>query len=180
MKRVLAIAGIAVMVLVIVSIWQHWQNPSQETRIRAEGSQMATEIISDTWLNSAPLTTEDLRGKVVLVEFWTFDCINCRNTIPYIRAVYQRYHAQGLVVIGVHTPELAIERELTNVKTAIQDQNIPYPVAIDNDSKIWNAFNVWAWPTWFILDKQSAIRFTHVGEGAYAESEQIIVQLLNE
>jgi thiol-disulfide isomerase/thioredoxin len=141
---------------------------------------IAPDIVSDTWLNSPPLSAEQLRGKVVLVEFWTFDCINCRNTISYIRALYEKYRDRGLVVVGVHTPELSFERELANVKAAIKDQNIAYPVAIDNDSKNWNAFNVWAWPTWFILDKQGAIRFTHVGEGAYAESEQIITQLLEE
>ena len=151
-----------------------------EAKPAAPRGPIAPEIVSDTWLNSVPLTQGDLRGKVRVVEFWTFDCINCRNTIPQVRNWYDKYHNQGLVVIGVHSPELSFEYDLSNVKNAIKDLNIQYSVAIDNDFKNWNAYHVRAWPTVFILDKQGAIRFTHVGEGAYAEAEQTIASLLKE
>ncbi len=141
---------------------------------------LAPGIDSNTWLNSAPLSTDELRGHVVLVDFWTFDCINCRNTIPYLQSWYAQYHDQGLILVGVHSPEFTYEHDVANVKQAIQDLKITYPVALDNDFKTWNAYHVYAWPTWFILDKQGAIRFTHIGEGAYAESEQAIRQLLGE
>ena len=141
---------------------------------------VAPTIVSDTWLNSAPLSDQDLRGKVVVVEFWTFDCINCRNTIPQVRGWYQKYRDRGLVVIGVHSPEFEYEHDVANVENAIKALKITYPVPLDNDFKTWNAYHVWAWPTIFIVDKQGAIRFTHVGEGAYAQADQTIEQLLKE
>ena len=141
---------------------------------------LAPEIVSNLWLNSKPLSPQDLRGHVVVVEFWTFDCINCRDVIPSVRSWHEKYANQGLIVVGVHSPEFAYEKETDGVQRAIKELNIPYPVALDNDFKIWNSFNVWAWPSWFILDKQGRIRFSHVGEGAYEESEQTIQQLLKE
>ncbi len=202
MKSVVTIALLALASLAALSVGLRWQmaqgqsiagSPGgsivQDTKLNATASvgqaalsrgPVAPAIVSATWLNSAPLSTQDLRGKVVVVEFWTFDCINCRNTIPQVRSWYQMYRDQGLVVIGVHSPEFDYEHDVANLKHAIKDLKITYPVALDNDFKTWNAFHVWAWPTIFIVDKQGAIRFTHVGEGAYAQVDQTIGQLLNE
>jgi len=140
----------------------------------------AAEISSETWINSAKLDWSSLRGKVVVVDFWTFACYNCKNTLPYKKAWYDKYADQGLVVLGVHTPELSFEKDVANVRKAVADYGIKYPVAIDGDFGNWNRYNVWAWPTWFIVDKEGYIRYTHVGEGDYAGSEQVIQQLLAE
>jgi thiol-disulfide isomerase/thioredoxin len=142
--------------------------------------QLASEISSLVWLNSKPLTSKDLRGKVVVVEFWTFDCINCRNTLPYVKGWYEKYREQGLTIVGVHTPELSFERDLDNVKQAVSDYQIGYPVAIDGDFSNWNRYHVMAWPTWFILDKEGYIRYSHIGEGDYSGSEAMIQKLLAE
>jgi thiol-disulfide isomerase/thioredoxin len=141
---------------------------------------LAPDLASKTWINSPPLTMEALRGKVVVVDFWTFACYNCRNTLPYFKAWDQKYRAQGLVIIGVHTPELFIERDLANVKQAVQDDGLKYPIAVDGDYANWNRYRVWAWPTWFIVDKEGYIRYSHVGEGDYTRSEATIQQLLAE
>ena len=132
------------------------------------------------WLNSPPLSVEGLRGKVVLVDFWTYSCINCLRALPYVREWEQRYRDQGLVVIGVHAPEFAFERNLRNVMGAVEDLKITYPVAIDNDFAIWRGFNNRYWPAHYFIDGQGRIRAHHFGEGNYAQSEQIIRQLLRE
>ncbi|MGH8045401.1 MAG: thioredoxin family protein, partial [Stenotrophomonas sp.] len=132
------------------------------------------------WLNSPPLTAEALRGKVVLVDFWTYSCINCLRTLPYVKAWAQKYRDQGLVVIGVHAPEFAFERNLGNVQRAVKDLKITYPVAIDNDFAIWRGFNNRYWPAHYFIDAEGRIRAHHFGEGNYAQSEQIIRQLLRE
>lgn len=132
------------------------------------------------WLNSEPLTAAQLKGKVVLVDFWTYSCINCLRTLPYVKAWAEKYHDQGLVVIGVHAPEFAFERDVNNVSKAMRDLGITYPVALDNDYKIWRAFNNQYWPAHYFADAQGRIRYHHFGEGAYAESEQVIQQLLRE
>jgi cytochrome c biogenesis protein CcdA/thiol-disulfide isomerase/thioredoxin len=132
------------------------------------------------WLNSPPLTAEGLRGKVVLVDFWTYSCINCLRTLPYVKAWAQKYKDQGLVVIGVHAPEFAFERNVDNVKKAIHDLGIDYPVAIDNNYAIWRSLNNQYWPAHYFADAQGHIRYHHFGEGDYAESEQVIQQLLAE
>ncbi|MDQ0134738.1 cytochrome c biogenesis protein CcdA/thiol-disulfide isomerase/thioredoxin [Neorhizobium galegae] len=132
------------------------------------------------WLNSAPLTTEQLRGKVVLVDFWTYSCINCIRTVPYVRAWAEKYKDQGLVVIGVHAPEFAFEKKIDNVKKAVGDFKIGYPVAIDNDYKIWRAFENSYWPAHYLIDAKGQIRYHHFGEGNYRQSEQAIQDLLRE
>jgi cytochrome c biogenesis protein CcdA/thiol-disulfide isomerase/thioredoxin len=132
------------------------------------------------WLNSPPLTTEALRGKVVLVDFWTYSCINCLRSLPYVKAWAQKYKDQGLVVIGVHAPEFAFERNIDNVKKATHDLGVDYPVAIDNNYAIWRAFNNQYWPAHYFVDEQGQIRYHHFGEGDYAESEKVIQQLLAE
>jgi cytochrome c biogenesis protein CcdA/thiol-disulfide isomerase/thioredoxin len=132
------------------------------------------------WLNSPPLTREALRGKVVLVDFWTYSCINCLRAIPYVRAWAEKYRDQGLVVIGVHTPEFAFEKQLANVKKAVADLHIDYPVAVDSNYAIWRAFYNQYWPAHYFIDAQGKIRHHHFGEGEYDESERVIQQLLAE
>jgi cytochrome c biogenesis protein CcdA/thiol-disulfide isomerase/thioredoxin len=132
------------------------------------------------WLNSPPLTTQDLRGKVVLVDFWTYSCINCLRSLPYVKAWAQKYKDQGLVVIGVHAPEFAFERNIDNVKKATHDLGVDYPVAIDNNYAIWRALNNQYWPAHYFVDAKGQIRYHHFGEGDYAESEKVIQQLLAE
>jgi cytochrome c biogenesis protein CcdA/thiol-disulfide isomerase/thioredoxin len=132
------------------------------------------------WLNSPPLTTEGLRGKVVVVDFWTYSCINCLRSIPYVRAWAEKYKDKGLVVIGVHAPEFAFEKNIDNVRRATKDLKIDYPVAIDNDYAIWRAFNNQFWPAHYFIDAQGRIRHHHFGEGNYDESEKIIQDLLAE
>lgn len=132
------------------------------------------------WINSAPLTREQLRGKVVLVDFWTYSCINCLRSIPYVRAWHERYARDGLVVIGVHAPEFAFERELGNVEEAVRDLKISYPVALDNKYVLWRAFENRYWPAHYFIDAQGRVRYHHFGEGNYAKSERVIRQLLAE
>ena len=133
-----------------------------------------------TWLNSPPLTREQLRGKVVVVDFWTYSCINCLRSLPYVKAWSDKYKDQGLVVIGVHTPEFAFEAKVDNVRAAARRLGIDYPVAIDNDYKVWRAFRNRYWPAHFFVDAQGRIRHHHYGEGQYAESERVIQKLLAE
>jgi cytochrome c biogenesis protein CcdA/thiol-disulfide isomerase/thioredoxin len=132
------------------------------------------------WLNSPPLDAQSLKGKVVLVDFWTYSCINCLRSLPYVKAWAEKYRDQGLVVIGVHAPEFAFERDVNNVTKAMKDLGIHYPVAIDNEFKIWRAFNNEYWPAHYFADAQGRIRYHHFGEGEYAESERVIQQLLRE
>jgi cytochrome c biogenesis protein CcdA/thiol-disulfide isomerase/thioredoxin len=132
------------------------------------------------WLNSPPLTPDELKGKVVLVDFWTYSCINCLRSIPYVRAWADKYKDQGLVVIGVHAPEFAFEKNIGNVKQAVAKLRIDYPVAIDNDYAIWRAFNNEYWPADYFIDANGKIRHHFFGEGDYAESEKVIQQLLAE
>jgi cytochrome c biogenesis protein CcdA/thiol-disulfide isomerase/thioredoxin len=132
------------------------------------------------WLNSPPLAAQSLRGKVVLVDFWTYSCINCLRAIPYVRAWAEKYKEQGLVVIGVHAPEFAFEKNIDNVKRAIGDLGITYPVAIDNDYAIWRAFDNQYWPAHYFIDAAGRVRHHHFGEGDYDGSERVIRQLLAE
>jgi cytochrome c biogenesis protein CcdA/thiol-disulfide isomerase/thioredoxin len=132
------------------------------------------------WLNSPPLTAEVLRGKVVLIDFWTYSCINCLRAIPYVKAWAEKYKDHGLVVIGVHTPEFAFERKVSNVQAAVADLKIGYPVAIDSDYAIWRAFDNEYWPAHYFIDAQGRMRYHHFGEGHYDESEKVIQLLLAE
>ena len=132
------------------------------------------------WLNSPPLTTEGLRGKVVLIDFWTYSCINCLRSLPYVKAWAEKYRDSGLVVIGVHAPEFAFERDLKNVRKAVSDLGVAYPVAVDNDWTIWKAFKNQYWPAHYFVDGQGRVRYHHFGEGEYDRSERVIQQLLIE
>lgn len=141
----------------------------------------APEIKSLNWINSdVPLRLADLRGSVVLLEFWTFDCINCIHTLPHVEQWYQDYRDQGLVVLGIHYPELRYERDLQNVRAATQRLNVTYPVGIDNDGATWNAYNQRYWPTIYLIDKQGQIRYLRIGEGNYEATEAAIQALLAE
>jgi len=135
---------------------------------------------SGEWLNSKPLTSADLRGKVVLVDFWTYTCINWRRQLPWVRAWAEKYKDQGLVVIGVHAPEFSFEKNIDNVRQAIKDRRVDYPVVTDNDLTIWTAFNNEAWPALYFVDAKGRIRHHLFGEGEYQESEMILQQLLRE
>jgi thiol-disulfide isomerase/thioredoxin len=132
------------------------------------------------WLNSPPLTRDALRGKVVVIDFWTYSCINCLRALPYVEGWYAKYKDAGLVVIGVHTPEFAFEKERSNVEQAVRDLKITYPVAIDSNYKIWQAFNNEYWPAHYFIDGKGRIRHHHFGEGEYDESERVIQELLKE
>ena len=147
---------------------------------RTAGGRMPSLDRATGWVNSPPLTTEGLRGRVVAVDFWTYTCINWLRTVPYLRAWDEAYRDAGLVVLGVHTPEFPFEQDVDNVQRAIQDRRITYPVALDSGYGIWSAFTNMYWPALYVVDAQGYLRFHHFGEGAYQESEQVIRQLLAE
>ena len=154
---------------------------SLPTNVALEDLGSAPELTGiDAWINSDPMTISSLRGKVVLVEFWTFGCINCQHVQPYVKAWYDRYISAGLVVIGVHTPELSFERDLGNVRDAVAKADIRFPVAFDPAFATWNAYRNSYWPAFFFVDRSGRIRHTHVGEGDYDGSEQVIRELLSE
>gem|GEM_PF-360932 len=132
----------------------------------------------NTWLNSEPLSIASLKGSVVLVQFWTFACINCQRTLPSLVQWHQQYASKGLKIVSIHTPEFAFERDLNNVKQAVESRKIIYPVAIDNDFKTWKAYSNEYWPHLFLADRQGIRRYDHIGEGAYPETERMINQLL--
>ena len=133
---------------------------------------------ANQWFNSPPLTMQSLRGKVVLVEFWTRECINCVHVLPHTKALYDRYAADGLVVVGVHTPEYDEERDAHALKDAIGALDIKYPVAMDNDYRIWNAWGNRYWPAIYLIDREGHVVYRHVGEGDYDRTEERIRQLL--
>ncbi|MFZ5391149.1 MAG: thioredoxin family protein [Patescibacteria group bacterium] len=130
------------------------------------------------WFNSEELKLQDLKGKVVLVDFWTYSCINCIRTLPHVTALYEKYKDQGLVIVGIHTPEFAFEKEPANVAAALQRYNITYPVALDNDYATWQAYANRYWPAKYLVDQSGKIVYTHFGEGQYQETEQAVRQLL--
>jgi thiol-disulfide isomerase/thioredoxin len=132
------------------------------------------------WLNSEPLTPEGLRGQVVLVDFWTYTCINWLRTLGYVRAWHEKYKDQGLVVVGVHTPEFPFERDADNVRWAAQDMRVGYPIALDPDYAVWRAFDNNYWPAVYIADAEGKIRHNHFGEGGYEECEMVVQMLLRE
>ena len=142
---------------------------------------LAPELSNDIWLNvDAPLRLTDLRGKVVIVERWTFGCINCQNVMPSLKEWHEKYRDQGLVIIGNHYPEFSYEENLDNLKEAIARFDIQYPVAQDNDGATWRAYKNHYWPALYLIDKQGHIRYVHIGEGRYKETEENIKVLLAE
>jgi thiol-disulfide isomerase/thioredoxin len=143
-------------------------------------SELASLSYATEWINSPPLTAESLRGKVVLVQFWTYSCVNWIRTAPYVRAWAQKYRDQGLVVIGVHAPEFEFERQPANARWGAENFEVDYPVAVDNDFAIWGAFSNQYWPALFLIDGRGRIRYRHFGEGEYEQSERVIQKLLVE
>ena len=158
------------------------QAQPQQQSILLNENKPAPEFVGIVkWLNSEkPLTLSSLRGKVVLVDFWTYTCINCIRTLPYVTKWYDTYKDQGFVVIGVHTPEFEYEKDTNNVLKAIKQYNIHYPVPQDNDYVTWKAYDNQYWPAEYLIDKKGVIRRTHFGEGEYSETEQAIQALLKE
>jgi cytochrome c biogenesis protein CcdA/thiol-disulfide isomerase/thioredoxin len=155
--------------------------PSEEANAELPVEDLMPSLAgAQEWLNSPPLSLEALKGKVVLVDFWTYSCINCLRSIPYVRAWAEKYRDHGLVVIGVHAPEFAFERNVANVKNAIATLKIGYPVAIDNEYKIWRSFENEYWPAHYFIDGNGKVRHHHFGEGEYDESEQIIQKMLKD
>jgi len=141
----------------------------------------APELANETWLNvDSPLRLADLHGKVVLLEMWTFGCINCQHVMPALKEWHSRYKDQGLVIIGNHYPEFSYEADLANLRSAIQEDGIKYAVAQDNDGATWNAYQNHYWPALYLIDKQGHIRYVHIGEGRYQETEENIKALLAE
>jgi len=132
------------------------------------------------YINSKPFMLADLRGKVVLVDFWTYSCINCIRTIPYLNSWYEKYADDGLVIVGVHTPEFEFEKDHNNVKAAVERFGIKYPVVQDNEKQTWNAFENRYWPRKYLIDSEGYIRYDHIGEGSYTETEKVIQSLLTE
>jgi thiol-disulfide isomerase/thioredoxin len=143
-------------------------------------SELASLERANEWLNSPPLTPSALRGKVALIDFWTYTCINWRRTLPYVRAWAEKYRDQGLVVIGVHAPEFSFEKNLNNVRWAVKDMRIDYPIPVDNDHVIWRAFNNQYWPALYFIDSKGRVRHHQFGEGSFEQSEMIIQRLLAE
>jgi len=152
---------------------------SREAKLPVEGM-LASLAGATGWLNSQPLTAEGLRGKVVLVDFWTYTCINWQRTQPYVRYWAQKYKDQGLVVIGVHTPEFAFERNVDNIRPALTTYRVEYPVAVDSKYGIWDAFGNHYWPAVYVADAKGSIRYHHFGEGEYERTEAVIQELLRE
>jgi thiol-disulfide isomerase/thioredoxin len=140
----------------------------------------APEITTDTWLNGDPLRLSDLKGKVVMIEFWTFGCYNCRNVEPYVKQWHQKYADHGLVIIGVHSPEFTYEHDVEKVERYVKDHDIRFPVPIDNDFSAWNRYGNRYWPAMYLIDKHGVIRHVRIGEGRYQETEQLIQSLLSE
>jgi thiol-disulfide isomerase/thioredoxin len=153
------------------------------TKVQIDKSQLklAPELAKISgYINSKPFTLADLRGKVVLVDFWTYSCINCIRTIPYLNSWYEKYADDGLVIVGVHTPEFEFEKDYNNVKAAVERFGIKYPVVQDNEKQTWNAFENRYWPQKYLIDSEGYIRYDHIGEGSYTETEKVIQSLLTE
>jgi cytochrome c biogenesis protein CcdA/thiol-disulfide isomerase/thioredoxin len=156
------------------------ENKPYDAKVLAVEGKMPELSGAVTWINSVPLAKDSLKGKVVLIDFWTYSCINCLRTLPYVKAWNEKYKDSGLIVIGVHTPEFAFEKNIENVKKAVSELGVTYSVAVDNDYNIWNAFQNRYWPAHYFIDRQGNIRHHHFGEGEYEESEKVIQELLNE
>ena len=154
---------------------------SKWTKYMDPGAQPAPELEGVTgWHNTAPFTLEDKRGQVVMVKFWTFACYNCINTMPYVNSWHDKYADDGFVIVGVHYPEFDFERNLDAVIESAKERGIEYPIAQDNNGETWRAYKNRYWPTMYLIDKNGNIRYTHIGEGAYGETERKIQQLLDE
>jgi thiol-disulfide isomerase/thioredoxin len=187
-RRLYIVAFVAVAAMAVGAVW--FAANVDPNRVSGQGpvnSAGDLPVLADSvpsldasqgWLNSAPLTQADLRGKVVVYDFWTYSCINCVRTIPYVRTWYDRYKADGLVVVGVHTPEFDFEKNHDNVRRAVQQLGVDWPVAFDDDMTIWNQFSNNYWPAKYVVDREGKLRFVHFGEGDYTTNEDVIRVLL--
>lgn len=179
-SRLLAAALLVIAIGVVIMIWSR----GEETQMISTVDQLSDEgrlpmfTGATTWINSPPLTADALHGKVVLVDFWTYTCINWLRTFPYVQAWAEKYRDRGLVVIGVHTPEFGFEHNLDNVRREVAKLKVDYPVAVDNDYAVWDAFANHYWPALYIIDAQGRIRYHHFGEGDYEQSERVLQLLL--
>jgi len=154
--------------------------PLETPTVAAAAQATAPDFVGlGNWFNSAPLKLADLRGKVVLVNFWTYGCVNCVNTLPHVTELYAKYKDRGFVVVGIHTPEFPFERSASNVQTALKRHRITYPVAQDNDSQTWNAYRNRYWPAQYIVDQNGKIVFQHDGAGQYEQIERTVAGLLH-
>ena len=160
--------------MMLIGVFIAWTSVTAMTGVQAPS------ITNDIWLNTAPLGDDDLKGKVVMAEFWTFGCYNCRNVEPYVKQWYRRYANQGFVVIGVHSPEFSHERDVDRVRRYVQEHEIRFPVTIDNDFSTWNKYGNRYWPAFYLIDRHRVIRYVRVGEGGYQETERMIQTLLDE
>lgn len=180
MRAELIVFGLIAIVVAVASIVVTTP-PLQQEKLSLPNMGPAPELAGISgWLNSEPLTIESLRGKVILVDFWTYSCINCIRTIPYINSWHEKYGDKGLVIIGVHTPEFEFEKDYNNVKAAVEKYGIKYAVAQDNNYATWRAFSNRHWPHKYLIDKEGNIRYDHIGEGAYEKTEKAIQELLGE
>jgi thiol-disulfide isomerase/thioredoxin len=153
-------------------------SPSMEPTGREWIGKTAPDLRPGQWINSEPLALEDLRGKVVLLEFWTFGCYNCRNTLPYVKAWHNKFSSGKFRIIGVHSPEFQREMDITNVRREVKQLGIGFAVVTDNNFETWNAYNQRYWPVMYLIDKEGVIRNVQIGEGGYDEMEQMIIDLI--
>jgi thiol-disulfide isomerase/thioredoxin len=163
----------------LFALWPNTWTSTASAQELASGSPAPGFTGADRWYNSAPLTLQQLRGKVVLVEFWTRECINCIHVLPHTKALYDKYAQDGLVVIGVHTPEYDEEHDPAELQSAIRRFHITWPVAVDNDYRIWNAYGNQFWPAIYLIDQNGHVVYSHIGEGDEDEIEQHVRQLLD-
>ena len=175
-----SIAFCFIVAVVITGVgWGHqlWPSNVEDNAIIGKN---APEIADGKWINSCPLKLYDLRGKVVLVEFWAFGCYNCRNTIPHLETLYEKYHGEKFELIGVHSPEFEREKEFSSLVEQTRNLGITYPVVTDNDLKTWKAYNQEYWPVVYVIDKRGIVRYVHIGEGEYPVTERWIQDLLGQ
>lgn len=190
MKKIIYVFTIVVTVLAIIVLYNSSFNYASEEEnlipIEVKNIRLADDpadeiVTTGPWINSSEdLTLEKLKGKVVLLEFWTFGCYNCTNTVPHLNEWYKKYKDKGLEIIGIHCPEFDYERDVDNIKDAVKDLEIKYPVLIDNNFNNWYKYDVHAWPTIFVIDKNGVERYKKVGEKGYKKTEEVITTLLSE
>ena len=169
-SRYLFVISFAITLLVLITAF----SPVSEI------NRKVPDIISDHWINTSPLNWNKLKGKVVLVEFWTFECYNCKNVEPYVKNWYKKLKPQGLEIIAIHSPEFSHERNIDNVERYVKENNITYPVAIDNDFSNWKRFSNRYWPAMYLVDKKGIIRYRYIGEGNYEQIERNLKSMLAE
>jgi thiol-disulfide isomerase/thioredoxin len=173
-------ASLIVGIVLCMTLADRHSEASDQMRTHEWIGKQAPELSKGAWINSEPLTLEGLRGKVVLLEFWTYGCSNCRNTLPFVKEWHKKYSGDGFRIIGVHTPEFEGEKRLQNVRRRTAELGIEYAVVTDNEYATWRSYHQRFWPVIYLIDKKGIIRYVHIGEGAYDTTEEVITQLLEE